>query len=40
LFKRISAAARNQPCENQQDRRAFHLFILGSEGGIARKLKS
>jgi hypothetical protein len=40
LFKRISAAARDQPCENEQDRRAFHLFILESEGGIARRLKS
>jgi hypothetical protein len=40
LFKRISAAARDQQCENEQDRRAFHLFILESEGGIARRLKS
>jgi hypothetical protein len=40
LFKRVSAAARDQPCEKEQDRRAFHLLILGSEGGIARRLKS
>jgi hypothetical protein len=39
LFKRISAAARDQPCEDEQDRRAFHLLILESEGGIARRLK-
>jgi hypothetical protein len=28
LFKWISAAARDQPCEDEQDRRAFHLLIL------------
>jgi hypothetical protein len=39
LFKRISAAARDQPCDDEQDRRAFHLLILESEGGIARRLK-
>jgi hypothetical protein len=39
LFKRISAAARDQPCEDEQDRRAFHLLILEGEGGIARRLK-
>ena len=36
LFNRISAAARDQPCDDEQDRRGFHLLILGSEGGIAR----
>jgi hypothetical protein len=40
LFKRISAAARDQPCDDEQDRRAFHLLILESEGGIARPLAS
>jgi hypothetical protein len=39
LFKRISAAARDQPCDDEQHRRAFHLLILESEGGIARRLK-
>jgi hypothetical protein len=39
LFKRISAAARDQRCEDEQDRRAFHLLILKSEAGIARRLK-
>jgi hypothetical protein len=39
LFKWISAAARDQPCEDEQRRRAFHLLILESEGGIARRLK-
>ena len=38
LFHRISAAARAQPREDEQDRRAFHLLILESEGGIARRL--
>jgi len=37
VFNRISAAARAQPCEDEQDRRAFHLLILESEGGIARE---
>jgi hypothetical protein len=37
LFKRISAPARDQPCDDEQDRRAFHLLILGNEGGIARR---
>jgi len=37
LFHRISAAARDQPCDDEQDRRAFHLLILESEGGIARE---
>ena len=36
LFKRISAAAREQPCDHEQDRHAFHLLILEGEGGIAR----
>jgi hypothetical protein len=40
LFKRISAAARDQPCDDEQDRRGFHLLILGSDGGIARRLAS
>jgi hypothetical protein len=40
VFNRISAAARAQPCEDEQDRRAFHLLILESEGGIARPLAS
>jgi hypothetical protein len=40
LFNRISAAARDQPCDDEQDRRAFHLLILESEGGIARPLAS
>jgi hypothetical protein len=40
LFHRISAAARDQPCDDEQDRRAFHLLILESEGGIARPLAS
>jgi hypothetical protein len=40
LFKRISAASRDQPCEEEQDRRAFHLLILESESGIARALAS
>jgi hypothetical protein len=40
LFKRISAAARDQPCDDEQDRRGFHLLILGSDGGIARLLAS
>jgi hypothetical protein len=39
LFKRVSAAARDQPCENEQDRRAFHPLILESEASIARRLK-
>lgn len=30
LFNRISAAARAQPCEDEQERRAFHLLILES----------
>ena len=37
LFKRISAAARDQPRDDEQDRRAFHPLILESEGGIARE---
>jgi len=37
LFHRISAAARDQPCKDEQHRRAFHLLILESEGGIARE---
>ena len=40
LFKRISAAARDQACDDEQDRRAFHLLILENEGGIARPLAS
>ena len=40
VFNRISAAARDQPSEDEQDRRAFHLLILESEGGIARALAS
>jgi hypothetical protein len=40
FFNRISAAARDQPCDDEQDRRAFHLLILESEGGIARPLAS
>jgi hypothetical protein len=40
LFKRISAAARDQPSEDEQDRRAFHLLILESERGIARPVAS
>jgi hypothetical protein len=28
LFEGISAAARDYPCEDEQDRRAFHLLIL------------
>ena len=39
LFNRISAAARDQPCDHEQDRHALHLFILESERGIARRLK-
>ena len=39
LFNRISAAAHDQPCDEEQDRRAFHLLILESERGIARRLK-
>jgi hypothetical protein len=39
LFNWVSAAARDQPCDEEQDRRAFHLLILESEGGIARRLK-
>jgi hypothetical protein len=39
LFHRISAAARAQPREDEQDRQVFHLLILESEGGIARRLK-
>ena len=39
LFNRISAAAGDQPCDDEQDRRGFHLLILESEGGIARRLK-
>jgi hypothetical protein len=39
LLKRISAAACDQPCEDEQDRRAFHLLILRSKGRIARMLK-
>jgi hypothetical protein len=35
LFKRIGAAARDQTCDDEQDRRAFHLLILESESGIA-----
>jgi hypothetical protein len=31
LFERISAAARDQPCDHEQDRYAFHLLILGSD---------
>jgi hypothetical protein len=37
LFKRISATSRDHPCEDEQDRRAFHLLILESESGIARE---
>jgi hypothetical protein len=40
FFKRISAAARGQPCDAEQDRRGFHLLILESERGIARPLAS
>jgi hypothetical protein len=40
LFKRISAAARDHPCDDEQNRRAFHLLILESESGIARPLAS
>lgn len=40
LFHRISAATRHQPCDDEQDRRPFHLLILESEGGIARALAS
>jgi len=28
LFERVRAAARNQPCDREQDRHAFHLHIL------------
>ena len=35
LFKRISAAARDQPCNREQNRHALHPHILESEGGIA-----
>jgi len=35
LFERIGAAARDQTCDDERDRRAFHLLILESEGGIA-----
>ena len=35
LFKGISAAARDQTCDDEQDGGAFHLLILESEGGIA-----
>jgi hypothetical protein len=40
VFNRISAAARDQPSEDEQDPHAFHLLILESEGGIARPLAS
>ena len=40
LFNWVSAAARDQPCDDEQDRRAFHVVILESEGGIARPLAS
>jgi hypothetical protein len=40
LFHGISAAARAQPREDEQDRQVFHLLILESEGGIARPLAS
>ncbi len=36
LFERISATTRDQPCDHEQDRQAFHLLILGSERDIAR----
>jgi hypothetical protein len=39
LFHRISAAARDQTCHYEQDRRAFHLLILESDQLIARRLK-
>ena len=40
LFHGVSAAARAQPREDEQERRAFHLLILESERGIARPLAS
>src|SRR5919106_5903438 len=39
LFHRISTAARDQTCRDEQDRRAFHLLILESDQLIARRLK-
>jgi hypothetical protein len=36
LFERISAAARDQPCDHEQNRHALHPRILESERGIAR----
>jgi hypothetical protein len=40
LFKRISTPARDQPCDDEQDRRGFHLLILENKGSIARALAS
>jgi hypothetical protein len=28
LFERVRTATRNQPCDREQDRHAFHLHIL------------
>src|SRR5438093_8683126 len=36
LFKRISAAARGQPCDHEQSSYALHPRILEGERGIAR----
>jgi hypothetical protein len=39
LLHRISAAAHDQhPCDQEQDRHAYHLLILESRRSIARAL--
>jgi hypothetical protein len=37
LFQRVSAAAQH-PCDQEQDRHAYHLLILESRRCIARAL--
>jgi hypothetical protein len=39
LFERIGATTYNEACDHEQDRHAFHLYILWSEYFIARSLE-